>query len=87
MLNKAEMEDIWNNKPVDYLKTMMKRNKNTSLYKVTVQPYERKLHDMHDVEVRAKNRDDACILAQQQIRSKYTDKQIAGWLIKGVTKI
>jgi hypothetical protein len=87
MLNKAEMEDIWNNKPVDYLKTMMKRNKNTSLYKVTVQPYERKLHDMHDVEVRAKNRDDACILAQQQIKSKYTDQKIDGWIIKGVTKI
>jgi len=87
MLNKAEMEDIWNNKPVGYLKNMMKRNKNTSLYKVTVQPYERKLHDMHEVKIRAKNKDDATYLAQKQIRSEYTDQQIDGWLIKGVIKI
>jgi len=87
MLNKAEMEDIWNNKPVDYLKTMMKRNKNTSLYKVTVQPYERKLHDIHEVEIRAKNRDDAILLAQQHVRKLGTDQKIDGWIIKGVTKI
>ena len=87
MLTKAEMEDIWNNKPVDHLKYLMKKNKNTSLYKVTIQPYERKLHDIHEVEVRAKNRDDAIALAQQQIRSKYTFQQIGGWIIKGATKI
>jgi hypothetical protein len=87
MLNKAEMEDIWNNKPVDYLKTMMKKNKNTSLYKVTVQPYERKLHDMHDVEIRAKNRDDAVALAQQHVKKLGNDYKIDGWIIKGVTKI
>jgi len=87
MLNKAEMEDIWNNKPVDYLKTMMKRNKNTSLYKVTVQPYERKLHDTHTVEVRAKNRDDALALAQQHVKKLDNDYKIDGWIIKGVTKI
>jgi hypothetical protein len=87
MLTKTEMEDIWNNKPVDYLKDFMKKNKKTTLYKVTVQPYERKLHDMHDVEVRAKNRDDAIALAQKEIKNKYPDQQIGGWLIKGVTKI
>ena len=87
MFTKAEMEDIWNNKPVDYLKTMMKRNKNTSLYKVTIQPYERKLHDIHEVEIRAKNRDDAIFLAQQHVRKLGTDQKIDGWVIKGATKI
>ena len=87
MLTKAEMEDIWNNKPVGYLKTMMKRNKNTSLYKVTIQPYERKLHDIHEVEIRAKNRDDAIALAQQHVKRIGIDQKIDGWLIKGATKI
>jgi hypothetical protein len=87
MLTKTEMEDIWNNKPVDYLKDFMKKNKKTTLYKVTIQPYERKLHDMHEVEVRAKNYNDATDLAQKQIKNKYPDQQIDGWLIKGVTKI
>ena len=31
MLTKIEMEDIWNNKPVDYLKDFMKKNKKLSL--------------------------------------------------------
>jgi len=87
MFTKAEMEDIWNNKPVDYLKTMMKRNKNTSLYKVTIQPYERKLHDIHEVEIRAKNRDDAIALAQQHVKRIGIDQKIDGWVIKGATKI
>jgi hypothetical protein len=87
MLSKVEMEDIWNNKPVGYLKDLMKRNKKSSLFKVAVQPYERKLHDLHEVEVRAKNRDDAIAFAQKESRSKYTDKKIDGWIIKGVTKI
>jgi hypothetical protein len=87
MLTKTEMEDIWNNKPVGHLKYLMKRNKNTSLYKVTIQPYERKLHDIHEVEIRAKNRDDAIALAQQHVKRIGIDQKIDGWLIKGVTKI
>ena len=87
MVSKAEMEDIWNNKPVGYLKDMMKRNKNTSLYKVKLQPYQRWLLDIHEVEIRAKNKDEATTLAQKEIRSKYPDQQIDGWLIKGVTEV
>lgn len=87
MLTKVQMEDVWNNKPVDYLKNFMKKNKKTSLYKITVQPYERKLHDMHDVEVRAKNRDDAVFLAQQHVKKLGTDKKIDGWIIKKVEKV
>jgi hypothetical protein len=87
MLNKAEMEDIWNNKPVGYLKDLLKKNKNTSLYKVTIQPYERMLYDLHEVEVRAKNRDDAIALAQQHVKRLSNDYKIDGWIIKGATKI
>jgi len=87
MLSKVEMENIWNNKPVGYLAGLRKKIKKTTLYKVTVQPYERKLYDMHEVEVRAKNYNDATNLAQNQIRSKYIGQQIDGWLFKGVTKI
>ena len=87
MVSKAEMEDIWNNKPVGYLKDMMKRNKKTPLYKVKLQPYQRKLLDVHEVEIRAKKKDDAVMLAQNEIRKKYADQQIDGWFIKGVTEI
>jgi hypothetical protein len=87
MVSKAEMEDIWNNKPVGYLKYLMKRNKKASLYKVKLQPYQRKLLDEHEVEVRAKKKDDAVMLAQNETRKKYPDQQIDGWFIRGVTEI
>ena len=42
---------------------------------------------MHEVEVRAKNRDDAIALAQQHVKRIGIDQKIDGWVIKGATKI
>ena len=55
MLSKAEMEDIWNNKPVGELLRVCKHLKTTSLYKVTMTPYQRNLLDSKTISVRARN--------------------------------
>ena len=83
-LTKTEMEDIWNTKPVGYLADLRKRNKNTKLYKVKLQPYTRILYDIHEVTIRARDRDNASLLARSEVLKQYTDKQIDGWIIKGI---
>ena len=66
MLTKQEMEDIWNNKPIDYLKNIVKKNKNLKKYKVTFKPYSYTYHDEITATVMAKNSRDAEFAANRE---------------------
>lgn len=81
------MEDIWNNKPVGYLTDLRKRNKNTKLYKVKLQPYTRISYEIHEVTIRARNKDAASLIAREEVLKQYTDKKIDGWFYRGITEL
>ena len=82
-LTKAELEDIWNNKPHGYFKDYMKKVKGTKLYDVQVQPFCYEYLDQFKTTVRAKNRDQAYRLAQEEYRSKNRSEKIDGWRLMG----
>ena len=82
-LTKAELEDIWNNKPVGYLKDYMKKIKSTKLYDVQVQPFRYDYMEKFSTVVRAKNRDEAYRSAQEEFRSKDRSVKIDGWRLIG----
>jgi hypothetical protein len=69
-LSKAEMEDIWYNKPVGHLKMLKAKLKNQKKYEVVLQPYNYVYHDKQTFEVIAKSSvyasADAKYLANQQ---------------------
>jgi hypothetical protein len=45
------------------------------------------LYEIHDVTIRARDKDNATSLARAEIMKQYKDKQIDGWIIKKVEKI
>jgi hypothetical protein len=51
MLNKAQMEEIWNKKPVGYLKSFNKTNKSHKWYKVIMKPFKLDYYEEREVKV------------------------------------
>lgn len=85
-LTKAEMEDIWRNKPAGYFSTYKKNLKGTKVYKIKVTPfvYSDLVSDIFTV--RARNISDAQIAARQEWYTKYpTLGRPDGWRYNNLT--
>jgi hypothetical protein len=79
-ISRSEMEDIWNNKPYGYLKTLKKKFKGKKKYKVKLQPYAYKFYETYEVEVMARNISDSYAEARLVVMEKIEDKKsIDGW--------
>lgn len=86
-LTKAEMEDIWRNKPVDYLKSFKKKMKGRKKYSVVVQPYTTQYHEKQAIEVIATCKSVAEWNAKDLCRKQNTGKEITGVCIYSVTEV
>ncbi len=72
-LTKAEMEDIWQNKPVGYFATLKKTLKGTKTYRLKVMPYKYDYLPEGIFVVRAKRIEDAQIFAREEWYKKFPD--------------
>lgn len=85
-LTKAEMEDIWRNKPVGYFSTYKKTLKVTKVYKIKVTPFVYSDLVSDTFTVRARNIADAQMAARQEWYTKYPDQgRPDGWRYNNVT--
>lgn len=73
-LTKAEMEDIWNNKPIGYFKSLVTSKKKLKKYKVSITPFKTQWFEKKQYEVLAKNKadaeDQARLLYMQQVKKE-----------------
>jgi hypothetical protein len=82
-LTKAEMEDIWQNKPYGYWTQLRKINKGKKRFKVKIQPYTYNNYEVREVMVMAKNKDSAFDEAKFLLYDEYKPTGLDGWrLIK-----
>jgi hypothetical protein len=86
MLTKQEMEDIWHNKPIDYLKTLNKNMKGTKMYKVHLTPVKYDISETEAFEVRAKSKDDAVIAAKEEYYKKHGKIRPDAWRVNCYVK-
>ena len=85
MLTKAEMEDIWNNKPVDYLKSYKKKMKGSKMYRVKLTAINYNPGPSEEFEVRGSSKLDAEITARNEYIKKYNLRPDA-WRINSFVK-
>jgi len=85
MITKAEMEDIWHNKPVDYLKVVKQKMKGTKKYKVNLTPMTYEKGKADTFEVRAKSKIDAEIAAKNEYIKKHGVMYPDAWRISAYT--
>lgn len=86
-LSKAEMEDIWSNKPVGYLSSIKKSLKGTRMYKIKVTPFSYNNLVSDTFTIRARNIDEAQMNARQEWYTKYSEVhgRPDGWRYNNVT--
>jgi hypothetical protein len=70
-LSKAEMEDIWNNKPAGYLKNVKAARKGMKKFVVQIQGFERIKGPAEVFTVITKTKNDAMWQAQSLLRQKH----------------
>jgi len=85
-LTKQEMEDIWHNKPVDYLKVVKQKMKNTRMYRVNVTPIKYEKGEADTFVVRAKSKTDAEFAAKNEYMMKHGTVYPDAWRISSFTK-
>lgn len=85
MLTKAEMEDIWHNKPVDYLKSYKKKMKGSKMYRVKLTAINYNYGPTEEFEVRGASKFDAEITAKNEYNKKYNIKPDA-WRLSSFVK-
>jgi hypothetical protein len=85
MITKAEMEDIWHNKPVDYLKVVKQKMKGSKMYKVHLTPIKYEKGEADTFEVRAKSKVDAEIAAKNEYIKKHGAMYPDAWRISAYT--
>jgi hypothetical protein len=85
MITKAEMEDIWHNKPVDYLKVVKQKMKGSKMYKVNLTPIKYEKGEADTFEVRAKSKIDAEIAAKNEYIKKHGTIYPDAWRISAYT--
>lgn len=86
MLSKQEMEDIWHNKPIDYLKSFNKKMKGSKMYKVHLTPIKYDTSETEAFEVRAKSKDDAVAAAKEEYCKKHGHIRPDAWRINCYVK-
>ena len=70
-LTKQEMEDIWNKKPVGYLKSIKASRKGMKKFIVKIQGYERVKGPCETFTIICRTKNDAIWSAQSQLRQKH----------------
>ena len=85
MLTKVEMEDIWHNKPVDYLKSYNKKTKGSKMYRVKLTAINYNPGPTEEFEVRGSSKLDAEITAKNEYIKKYNTRPDA-WRINCFVK-
>ncbi len=78
-LTKAEMEDIWHNKPVNYLKVLKGKLKGTKKYDVTVQAYSMQKHEKVNITVISTSKSAAEWKAREEYRKMFPDLVFDGF--------
>jgi hypothetical protein len=85
MLTKVEMENIWHNKPIDYLKSYNKKMKGSKMYRVKLTSINYNLGPTEEFEVRGSSKLDAEITAKNEYVKKYNTRPDA-WRINCFVK-
>lgn len=85
ILTKAEMEDIWYNKPYGHFANVKQKFKGTKIYRIALEPYTYAKMQREVIEVRAKNVEWATAEAKLRYREKYPNLAVDGYFIKNVT--
>ena len=78
-LSKAEMEDIWYNKPHGHFKVIRGKMKGQKKYKVTVQAYAMQKHEQIAIEVISTSKSAAEWKAREEYKKKYPNIKIDGF--------
>ena len=85
MLTKADMEDIWYNKPYGYLFSYKKKMKGTKMYRVFLTSINYNYGPREEFEVRGSSKLDAEITARNEYIKKYNMRPDA-WRINSFVK-
>lgn len=85
MLTKAEMEDIWHNKPHGYFSSYKKKIKGFKLYRVNLRAVEYIFGPTEEFEVRGSSKLDAEITAKNEYIKKHGSRPDA-WRISCFVK-
>lgn len=85
MLTKVEMEDIWHNKPIDYLKSYKKKMKGSKMYRVKLTAINYNPGPTEEFEVRGSSKLDAEITAKNEYIKKHNTRPDA-WRINCFVK-
>lgn len=75
-LTKAEMEDIWYNKPYGHFASLKKSLKGTKQYTIKVTPIQYNVLPSETFTVRARNVDEAQMNARQEWYTKYSTTSV-----------
>jgi hypothetical protein len=85
VLSKSEMEDIWHNKPVNYLKVLKQKMKGAKMYRVNLTPIKYEKGETEVFEVRAKTKADAEFIAKNEYTKKHGAHSPDAWRISSYT--
>jgi hypothetical protein len=84
-LTKSELEDIWHNKPFNYLKVVKTNMKGKKKYRIKLAAYKYNIRDELVLEVLAKNFDEATREAKNLYRQRYPQVIFDGFFVNNVT--
>jgi hypothetical protein len=85
-LSKAEMEDIWRNKPIGYFASYKKSLKGKKRYKIKVSPFTRNYLPVETYEILARNLDEAQSEALSKWYTNYpTQPRPDGWMFNNLS--
>lgn len=83
MLTKAELEDIWHNKPHGHIKTINKKLKKSKRYSVSLRPITYKFHDVYVAEVFSSSMNEAYDQAKKKFQEENPEIVVNAWNIMG----
>lgn len=79
MITKEEMEDIWNNKPIGYLKERLKKIKTTHNFIVNIEGVTMTVGPKERFLIRAKKADEAFDFAKFEYKKKHPNIKVDSW--------
>jgi DNA-binding LytR/AlgR family response regulator len=78
--DKAELERIWNEEPIGYLKARLKRAKKEKTYIVNIQTIEHAENPKETITIVTDNRQDVAVsMAMTEYKKKYPDLKHSSW--------
>lgn len=85
-LTKAEMEDIWLNKPAGYFASIKKTIKSRKVFVVTLQPYKTMYSEKVAIEVTASTKSSAEWTAKQEYAKKCGPEDYTSTIVHSVVQ-